>query len=119
MKIYKFNEEFEDDNLKNIKDELTEMVHDTVGSDSPALHTNLMEEYIDNSAEVNIEGIINDSDVYDFYLKYTNEIDEVLSEKDYFEEIPSQNNINGLYNYVVYSTKKGICYIFEKIMEDE
>lgn len=120
MKVYKFNEkfrEFEDDNFKAIKEELIEMVYDTTGTDSNELHEKLMKEYIDNQ-ETNIDGLINDSDVYEFYLRYTSEIDDILIEKDFFDEAPIAYNITGLYNYLVHGTKKAVAYIYEMIIDE-
>jgi regulator of replication initiation timing len=65
-----------------------------------------------------IEGLINDSDVYDFYLKYRNDIDELLSKIKFYDEVPSEITSFSLYDYVIKGTKKAISEIITMIIEE-
>lgn len=53
-----------------------------------------------------IEGFINDSDIYEFYLQYRDDIDDLLSDMRWFDETPSENNIFSIYDFIIISTKK-------------
>ena len=43
------------------------------------ISNDFIESFVRNPEESQIEGLINDSDIYDFYLKYRNQVDEILS----------------------------------------
>lgn len=62
--------------------------------------------YIKNPTDIKVEGFINDSDIYDFYLKWRNDIDELLNNIKFFGEAPSDNNAFGLYEYTIKGTEK-------------
>ena len=61
-----------------------------------------------NPEDVKIEGLINDADLYDFYLKYRNDIDELLNDQKFFGNAPSAVNSIGLYDYLIKGTQKAI-----------
>ena len=73
------------------------------------------ESFIKDPKEVKIEGLINDSDIYDFYLKYRNEIDELLGDINFYDEVPSEINVFGLYDYITKGTMKAVEEIVKKI----
>ena len=58
---------------------------------------------------------INDSDIYEFYLKYRNNVDEVLSDSDFFEEKPSDLESFSLYDYLIVGTKKAVKSFIEML----
>lgn len=60
-----------------------------------------------------IVGFVNDADIYDFYIKWRDDIDEILSGIEYFSTAPSENNIFSLYLYIIDGTKKA----FREIMK--
>lgn len=75
----------------------------------------IREKEIDN---LKLEGLIENSDIYNFYLKYQNDIDELLKDEKYFEITPKENVIYSLYDFVIDGTKKAINFIVE-IIEKE
>jgi hypothetical protein len=75
--------------------------------------------FIRNPEETQIEGLINDSDVYYFYLKYRNDIDELLSKIKFYDEVPSEITSFSLYDYVIKGTKKAISEIVTMISEEK
>lgn len=90
-----------------IKEEVKSMIEKTI-EESGGEYNSFIESFIKNPSDIKIEGLINDSDIYDFYLKWRNDIDEILNESKYFDEIPSENNSFGLYDYVIKGTQKAI-----------
>ena len=55
-----------------------------------------------------IEGLINDSDVYDFYLMWRSDIDDILSAVNFFDEVPSENKVYSLYDYIIRGTRQAV-----------
>jgi hypothetical protein len=88
-----------------IKDEIKSMIENTIEK-SGGEFSQFLESLIKNPEDVKVEGFINDSDIYDFYLKWRNDIDEVLSDIKYYNNSASDNNAFGLYEYVIKGTQK-------------
>lgn len=95
-------------------DELKSMVEKTI-KNSGGEFKSFIDSYIKNSEDVKIEGFINDSDIYDFYLKWRNDIDEILSDINFFDEIPTENNAFGLYEYVIKGTQIAVLEFVKMI----
>lgn len=92
---------------QEIKDDLKKKIESTIEKSGGEFES-FVEKFIKNPKDVKIEGVINDSEIYEFYLKFRNDIDEILNNSNYFDEIPSENNAFGLYEYVVKGTSKAI-----------
>ena len=90
-----------------IKDELKSMIEKTIEK-SGGEYKSFVDSFIKNPADVKIEGLINDSDIYDFYLKWRNDIDEILNDSNFFDEVPSEINSFGLYDYMIKGTQRAI-----------
>ena len=101
-----------DDTLDNskyteIKDELKSMIEKTI-ENSGGEYKSFIESFIKDPKEIKIEGLINDSDIYEFYLKFRNDIDEVLNDIKFFDEVPSESNTFGLYDYIIDGTGRSV-----------
>ena len=55
--------------------------------------------------KANLKGFTEENDVYEFYLEYQFEIDEKLSDIDFFNQPASKYGIESLYDYVIQGTK--------------
>lgn len=88
-----------------VKEEIKTMVEKTIENSGGEFKT-FIDSFKKNPDDVKIEGFINDSDIYDFYLKWRNDIDEMLNDIKFFDEAPSKNNAFGIYEYVIKSTQK-------------
>jgi hypothetical protein len=97
---------------KELKDEIKKMVEKTVENNGGE-YQSFIDSYSTSPEDYQIEGLINDSDIYDFYLKYRNEIDELLNDINFFDEVPSENNSYSLYEYVINGTKRTVDEIVE------
>ena len=106
------------ENYADIKSDILNLIEDSLDSSDIDVIYQFINSYIEDPDSNNIEGLINDSDVYEFYLKYINDIDEILSENDYFEKSPESLGYLGLYDYLVTATKDCLFMILEMIKED-
>jgi hypothetical protein len=129
MKIYRYNqfitEALKDDfsasldnKYKDVKEELIDMIEKSIKSDDKEVFNKFIDSYVKSPDDSSIEGLINDADVYDFYLKYRNDIDEVLNVIKYFDDTPSEENVYGVYEYTIKATKKAISE-FIRLIKDE
>lgn len=90
-----------------IKDEIKSMIEKTI-ENSGGEFNSFVDKFIKEPEDIQIEGLINDSDVYSFYLKYRNDIDELLNDLKFFGTTPSESNAIGLYDYLIKGTQKAI-----------
>jgi hypothetical protein len=97
-----------------IKEEVKSMIESTIEK-SGGEFKSFIDSFNKNPEDTKIEGLINDSDIYDFYLKWRNDIDEVLNDLNFFDEIPSEINAFGLYEYVIKGTEKSIIEIVRNL----
>ena len=100
--------------FEEVKDELKSMIESTI-QNSGGEFNSFVESFIKNPEDVKIEGLINDSDIYEFYLKWRNDIDEILSDVKFFDESPTDVNAFGLYEYVISGTERAIEEIVKMI----
>jgi hypothetical protein len=97
----------ESENYSDIKDEIKSLIEKTIDNTGGEFDT-FIDSFNRNPEDYKIEGLINDSDIYDFYLKWRNDIDEILNDINFFDEIPSENNAFGLYEYTIKGTERAI-----------
>jgi len=97
-----------------VKEEVKSMIENTIEK-SGGEFTSFVDSLVKNPEDVKIEGFINDSDVYDFYLKWRNDIDEVLNDVKFFDEVPTEINAFGLYEYVIKGTERAVNEIVKMI----
>jgi hypothetical protein len=62
-----------------------------------------------------------DADIYEFYLKYRNELDEILATDKFFEKIQDfqkEYNCISLYDFVVKGTLEAVQSLVKSIKEE-
>jgi hypothetical protein len=129
MRIKKYlkflNEDLKSDiqsNLKSENKDLKETIIDKIVKSLNSEERDVFDEFIEaiikDDSKNQIEGLINDSDVYEFYLSYRNEIDELLSDVNFYDEKPSDMSSFSLYDYLVKGTKRAIKEIVIQIKEE-
>jgi hypothetical protein len=96
------------------KDEVKSMIEKTVENNGGDFES-FKDKFIKTPEDIKIEGLINDSDIYDFYLKYRNDIDELLNDVKYFDEVPSESNTFGLYDYTINGTERAVSEIVKSL----
>jgi hypothetical protein len=92
---------------EEVIEEIKSMIEKTI-ENSGGEFKSFIESFIKNPDDVKIEGLINESDIYDFYLKYRNQIDEVLNSVKFYGETPESINVFGLYDFVIKGTQRAI-----------
>jgi len=97
-----------------LKDEVKSMIEKTIEK-SGGEFKSFVDKFIKTPEDVKIEGFINDSDIYEFYLKFRNDIDELLNNIKYFNEVPSESNTFGLYDYIINGTEKAVSEIVKEL----
>ena len=110
----KSSEQTSDKQYTELEDEIKSMIEKTIEKSGGEFNS-FVEKFIKSPDDVKIEGLINDSDIYDFYLKYRNDIDELLNDIKYFDEIPSESNTFGLYDYIINGTERCVQEIVKKL----
>ena len=101
------SEKLSDQKFQDIKEELKSLIEKTIEKQGGEF-SSFIEELLKEGTDAKIEGLINDSDIYDFFLKWKNEIDEILNSIKFFDEVPTKNNVFGLYEYVIKGTDRSV-----------
>lgn len=65
-----------------------------------------------------IDELIEDNDIFNFYLKHQSDFDELLNDTGYMEKSPQENNVFSLYDVVIDGTKQGIWNLMEIMQND-
>jgi hypothetical protein len=132
MEIKKFDEFFLNESLydevsskvtekyKSLKRGILDLIDKTVQNSQDLTEVaKLMNDYIDETAEaVVLTEFVEDIEIYDFYLKFQDDIDEILEDKAYFDKSPKERNISSLYDYVIKGTKRAVKYGMEILKEE-
>jgi len=106
------------DEYKDIKLDILDMIEKSLNSSDIEVVAKFISSYLEEDSESVIEGLVNDSDIYEFYLKHTDSIDEILLNKKFFEKSPLESSVTGLYSYLVYGTTNGVKSIVNLIKKD-
>ena len=70
---------------------------------------NFIGDYISSGKDANmIDGVIEDNDIFNFYLKYQSDIDELLNDTKYMDTTPKSNGVYSLYDVVIDGTKQSV-----------
>ena len=97
-----------------IKSELKEMIQKTIDNKGGE-YKSFIDKLLNDSEDVKIEKLINNSDIFDFYLKWRNDLDPILNSSNFFEKSPKDLGKMGLYEYVVEGTNSAILYIVKSL----
>lgn len=97
-----------------VREEIKSMVEKTIEK-SGGEFKSFVESFLKTPEDVKIEGLINDSDIYDFYLKWRNDIDEILNDVKFYDESPSDLSVFGLYDYLIKGTERSISEFVKEL----
>ena len=110
----KFTEEY-----KDLKTDLLDYMNETLEetSDENVKNEDLIrfiDEYVSTGKESNsLDGLIEDNDVFNFYLKHQSDIDELLNKTEYLSKPPVDNNVFSLYDIIMDGTKEAFNSSFD------
>lgn len=79
---------------------------------------NFINNYIENPNSQVLVGFVDDAEIFNFYLKYQNNVDEICADKKYFDTTPTENNIFSLYNFVTAGTKFAVLECLKVLQTD-
>jgi len=100
--------------FEEVIDEIKSMIESTINR-SGGEFKSFVDSFVKNPEDIKVEKFINDSDIYDFYLKWRNDIDELLSDINFFDDAPTENNAFGLYEYIIKGTQKAFLEFVKMI----
>jgi len=115
----KYSESIGND-YKILKTGILELIDDTIESDNLVDAQNFMDNYIkDKEPGDKLTNFIEDNEIFNFYLKYQSDIDELCNDKNYFDESLSEKNIFSLYNVIIdgckFAVKECISLLYNEI----
>ena len=105
----------EDGKYQELKDKVVSLIQDTIDEEK---QYDSVEEFVDSyvkKADVEIRGLIKQDDLYQFYLDWRNDIDEILNNINFFDEVPSKMNSIGLYDYIIAGVKRAVKEVVKMI----
>lgn len=105
----------EDGKYQELKDKVVSLIQDTIDEEK---QYDSVEEFVDSyvkKGDVEIRGLIKQDDLYQFYLDWRNDIDEILNNINFFDEIPSKMNSIGLYDYIIAGVKRSVKEVVKMI----
>lgn len=97
-----------------LKTGIVEMIESTLKSTKEAEITmidleDFINDYISTGKDANmINKLIEDTDIFNFYLKYQTDVDEILNDKKYMDESPRSHDVFSLYDVIIDGTKQSI-----------
>ena len=137
MEVKKYNEFYIAENLdldklsakltedyKDLKSDLIDIINDTMEetSDESIKNEDLLsfiDEYISKGKDSNLlDGLIEDNDIFNFYLKHQSDIDELLNSSKYMDKTPKENNVFSLYDVIMDGTKESIIEVFKLLKKE-
>lgn len=109
-----------DDDYSELKNGLIEMIEESLKGSTEVVNMidieNFIGDYISSGKDASmIDGIIEDNDIFNFYLKYQSDIDELLNDTKYMDKSPKENNVYSLYDVVIDGTKQSVLEALKMI----
>lgn len=90
----------------SLKDGILGLIENSINNYQELVNVqNFIGDYIKNPNEKTLNNFIEENDIFDFYLKYQVDIDQICADKKYFDEKPSTNDIFSLYSFVIEGCK--------------
>jgi hypothetical protein len=123
LDLTKINNNFSDEYI-DLKTDLIDIINNILEENSDVSVKNddllrFINDYIDdgrNSTKIN--SLIDDNDIFNFYLKHQSDIDELLNNTEYLDQTPKNNNVYSLYDVVIDGTKQSIIEILKIIKKE-
>jgi hypothetical protein len=106
------------EDYKSLKRGILDLLDKTLKTDKLVDVQNFIDRYIKDPENNVIEDFVDDAEIFDFYLKYQNNIDEVCVNNKYFEDAPIKHNMYSLYDIIIDGTRFGVLQCM-KILNKE
>lgn len=110
------------DEYKELQTDLLEHIDETLSDLNDEYKLSDLKKFINDyivegKDSANINGLIEDTDISNFYHKHHNSIDKFLNEDGYLEDSPKEHQSFGLHDIMIDGTKYMIFKMLEKIKE--
>jgi len=102
------------DKYVSLKRGILELLDNTLKSDTTKLQ-NFIDSYIEPDSEEILDAFVEDADIFDFYLKYQADIDQILNDRNYYDDPPE---VESLYDYVIDGTFDAVVYCMEDMKKE-
>jgi hypothetical protein len=111
------------DNYNDIKKDILDQIQATIEGTESKINMTTVEDFISDYIATGkessmIDKLISDSDLFNFYLRHQSEIDELLNKIGYLDKTPKENEVYGLYDFVIDGTKTSILSILKLTKKD-
>ena len=130
----RFTEEYSDmikENLEDtLKDKLTEQyislkrgildLLDLSINDTTELVNvqNFIRDYVNNPEPGKLQDFVEDGDIFNFYLKYQSDFDDICNDNGWFDESPKSKNIFSLYDNILEGAKFGVIQCMKELEKE-
>ena len=94
--------------IVDLEKDLKSMIENSIKTSDLKTVEDFISAYKADPDKYQINGLINDSDVWDFYIKYKTEIDEILNKDGFYAKSAEDLNVYSLYDYVIEGTKDAV-----------
>lgn len=113
------------ESFTELKIDLIDLINDTLEESDDIKHVSekdlneFLTNYIAAGKDVDmIDELIEDNDIFNFYLKHQSDFDELLNDNGYMGKTPEQNGVFSLYDIIIDGTKQGIVSLMEILQTD-
>ena len=107
------------DKYASLKRGLLELIEKSVDNYEELVNVqNFIHNYAENPENEVLEGLVEDGDIFDFYLKNQADVDEICMGNQFFEKSPKEKEIFTLYDFVIVGTKFAVQETM-KLLEKE
>jgi hypothetical protein len=79
---------------------------------------NFINEYIEDDDNATLVGLVDDAEIFEFWNKYKDQIDEICGDKNYFDQTPIDNNIFSVYDFMINATKFAVKETMKSLEND-
>ena len=124
--IEKLKDKYENtisEQYKGLKTGILEMIDNTIETDELVDAQNFMNDYIQNPETGKLEDFVENSEIFNFYLKYQADIDEICNDKKYFNNTMTQRSLFSLYDVVMdgtkFSVKECMSILYNEIFQNK
>lgn len=111
-----FLEEIDKKDFNDFEIFLIEQLEESIENNDKDRTRNFINEYLQDSDSKQIEGLIEDNEIYDVYSVFKENIDKYLLDYKYFEKSPLEYKVFSMYDYIILGTKKSIKIALSKLL---
>jgi len=90
---------------KGLKIGILKMIDETLETEELVDAQNYMSDYVKNPESGKLENFVENNEIFNFYLKYQADIDELCNDENYFNNTMTQRNLFSLYDVIMDGTK--------------